>query len=382
VNREDEDRLSVSPGGGKDKERGNGNGAAPRRPWPWRRLSPPSRRGRERVLITGGAGFIGSHLAEELLKRGNEVLIIDDLSTGSLDNLAHLRGDPNLRCVIDAVENESVLAELVDRCDTIFHLAAVVGVKLIMEAPIRTIASNIRGTEAVLHQASKKGRRVVLASTSEVYGKSARVPFREDEAMVIGPSAIRRWGYACSKAAGEFLALAYFHEHGLPVTVLRFFNTTGPRQTGVYGMLVPRFVRAALRGEPLEIYGDGLQTRCFSFVGDVIGAVIEVAAARHTIGEVYNVGSDEEITVAELAERVVALCDSSSPIVHVPYGEVYSQGFEDMRRRVPDLSKIRQAIGYKPEYDLDLILSAVAAYESNRMRARERLAPDAAAQPV
>lgn len=386
---EREDRFSVSAGGGKDKGRegkdgrgnGGGRGTVKHRPWSWQRFPLRPGRGRQRVLITGGAGFIGSHLAEELLRRGNEVHLIDDLSTGSIENIDHLRGDPNLHYAIDTIANESVLAELVDRCDTIYHMAAAVGVKLVVEEPVRTIETNIYGTEAVLRHAAKKGRRVVLASTSEVYGKSARVPFREDDAMVLGPSTTRRWGYACSKAIDEFLALAYFHEHGLPVTVLRFFNTVGPRQVGTYGMVVPRFVRAALRGEPLGIHGDGLQTRCFSFVGDVVGAAIKVAAGSYTVGEVYNVGTDEEISIAELAERVVAVCGSASPIVHVPCEEAYGEGFEDMRRRVPDLSKIRQAIGWKPEYDLGRILSAVVEYESGRMRVEMPAAPELAPPP-
>ncbi len=381
-----EDRFSVSAGkdgarkargGGNGRGNGGANGAVKNRPWSWQRFPLRPERGRRRHLITGGAGFIGSHIAEGLLTRGNEVYIIDDLSTGSIENIDHLRDDPNLHYVIDTIANESVLAELVDRCDTIFHMAAAVGVKLVVEQPVRTIETNIYGTEAVLRHAAGKGKRVVLASTSEVYGKSARVPFREEDVMVLGPSTTRRWGYACSKAIDEFLALAYFHEHGLPVTIMRFFNTVGPRQVGTYGMVVPRFVRAALRGEPLRIHGDGIQTRCFSFVGDVVDAVIKVALGAHTIGEVYNVGTDEEISIAELAERVVAVCNSSSPIVHVPYEEAYGEGFEDMRRRVPDLGKIRQAIGYAPAYDLGMILSAVAAYESSRAAAEMQPAPQA-----
>jgi len=349
---------------------GNGskNGGKPKdRPWSWQHFALRPGRKRRRNLITGGAGFIGSHLAEALLKKGEEVFVIDNLSTGSIENIEHLRDKPGFHYVIDTIANESVLAELVDRSDTVYHLAAAVGVELIVKHSVRTIETNIFGTEAVFRHAARKRKRLVLASTSEVYGKSVRVPFSEDDVMVFGPSTKRRWAYACSKAIDEFLALAYLHEYGLPVTVLRFFNTVGPRQVGTYGMVVPRFVRAALRGDPLRIHGDGHQTRCFSYVGDIVEATIKVAVSPHTVGEVYNVGSDEEISIAELAERVVALCGSSSPIVHVPYEEVYGEGFEDMRRRVPDLSKIRQAIGYKPSHNLDQILERVIAHESRQL---------------
>jgi UDP-glucose 4-epimerase len=362
---------------GNNGSNGGANGTAKDRPWSWQRFALRPGRGRRRHLITGGAGFIGSHLAEELLKRKEEVYVIDNLSTGSIENIDHLRDNPNFHYVIDTIANEGVLAEFIDRCDTIFHMAAAVGVKLVVEEPVRTIETNIFGTEAVLRHAAKKGKRVVLASTSEVYGKSARVPFREDEVMVFGPSTKRRWAYACSKAMDEFLALAYLHEYDLPVTVLRFFNTVGPRQVGTYGMVVPRFVRAALRGDPLRIHGDGNQTRCFSYVGDIVNAAIKVAFSSHTVGEVYNVGSDEEISIAELAERVVAVSNSNSPIVHVPYEEAYGEGFEDMRRRVPDLSKIRQAIGYKSTHDLGMILSEVVAHESSRVTVE----PQPAVQP-
>ena len=345
--------------------RRNGKQQPKDRPWFWQRFALRPGRGQRKNLITGGAGFIGSHLVEELLSRGEEVFVVDNLSTGAIENVEHLKENPRFHYVIDTIANESMLAELVDRCDVIYHMAAAVGVELIVKQSIRTIETNIYGTEAVLRHAAKKGKRVLLASTSEVYGKSVRVPFREDDVMVFGPSTMRRWAYACSKAIDEFLALAYLHEHDLPVTILRFFNTVGPRQIGTYGMVVPRFVRAALSGEPLRIHGDGLQTRCFSFVGDIVKACVKVATSPLTVGEVYNVGSDEEITIAELAERVVEIVGSSSPIVHIPYEEAYGEGFEDMRRRVPDLSKIRQAIGYKATHNLHQILEAVIAHESS-----------------
>jgi UDP-glucose 4-epimerase len=358
-----------APQNGRNGTNGRNGGTRKDHPWFWQRFVLRHGLGPRKNLITGGAGFIGSHLAEYLLSRGEEVYVIDNLSTGSIENLEHLRSEPNFHYVIDTIANESALAELVDRADTVYHLAAAVGVELIVKQSVRTIETNIYGTEAVLRHAATKRKRVILASTSEVYGKSARVPFREDEVMVFGPTTKRRWAYACSKAIDEFLALAYLHEHELPVTVLRFFNTVGPRQVGTYGMVVPRFVRAALRNEPLHIHGDGHQTRCFSFVEDIVKAAVKVATSPHTLGEIYNVGSDEEISIAELAERVVELAGSSSPIVHVPYEEAYGEGFEDMRRRVPDLSKIRQAIGYKPGHDLTQILQRIIAHESRCLAA-------------
>ncbi len=353
-----------APKNGGSGRRNRNCGTAKDRPWFWQRFALRPDRGRRKNLITGGAGFIGSHLADDLVGRGEEVFVIDNLSTGSIENIEQLREQPNFHYVIDTIANEAVLAELIDRCNVIYHMAAAVGVELIVNQPVRTIETNIYGTEAVLRHAAKKRKRVILASTSEVYGKSIRVPFREDEVMVFGPTTKQRWAYACSKAVDEFLALAYLHEHDLPVTVLRFFNTVGPRQVGTYGMVVPRFIRAALRGDPLHIYGDGHQTRCFSFVGDIVKATAKVAASGHTVGEIYNVGSDEEVSIAELAERVVAISGSSSPIVHVPYEEAYGEGFEDMRRRVPDLSKIRQAIGYKSTHNLNQILERVISHES------------------
>ena len=272
-----------------------------------------------RVLITGGAGFIGSHLADALLGEGHQVTVIDDLSTGSFDNIAHLKGRAGFRYTIDTVMNEPVLAELVDQCDVVYHLAAAVGVRLIVESPVRTLETNVHGTEVVLKAAAKKQRTVVVASTSEVYGKSDAVPFREDGDIALGPTIKHRWAYACSKALDEFLALAYWKEKRLPVIIVRFFNTVGPRQTGRYGMVVPNFVRQALAGEPITVFGDGTQTRCFTYVGDVVGALTAIVGHDEAHGNVYNVGNTEEISIFGLAERVKGLTKSSSPIVHIPY---------------------------------------------------------------
>jgi UDP-glucose 4-epimerase len=312
-----------------------------------------------RVLITGGAGFIGSHLAEALLGAGHQVSVIDDLSTGAFDNIAHLKGRPGFRYTIDTIMNEPVLAELVDQCDVVYHLAAAVGVRLIVEAPVRTLETNVQGTEVVLKAAAKKQRTVVVASTSEVYGKSDAVPFREDGDIALGPTVKHRWAYACSKALDEFLALAYWKEKRLPVIIVRFFNTVGPRQTGRYGMVIPNFVRQALAGEPITVFGDGTQTRCFTYVGDVVGALMEIVTREAAYGGVYNVGNTEEVSIRELAERVKALAKSASPIVNIPYDQAYESGFEDMPRRVPDLAKIRALIGYEPRVTLDETLRLV-----------------------
>jgi UDP-glucose 4-epimerase len=314
-----------------------------------------------RALITGGAGFIGSHLGEALLKRGDEVLVLDDLSTGTLANLRHLRGSPRFHYTVDSVRNEAVVAELVELCDVVFHLAAAVGVKLIVESPVRTIETNVHGTEVVLAQAQRWNRRVLVASTSEVYGLSQQVPFREDGSLVLGATTKGRWSYACSKAIDEFLALAYGREKRLPTTVVRLFNTVGPRQTGRYGMVIPTFVRQALANEPITVYGNGLQTRCFSHVADVVGALIAVMDHPGAVGEVYNIGSTEEVSIAALAELVRSMTGSRSEIVFVPYESAYEAGFEDMQRRVPDLTKIAAAIGYRPSYSLPQILESVIA---------------------
>jgi UDP-glucose 4-epimerase len=315
-----------------------------------------------RALITGGAGFIGSHLSEALLDEGSQVLILDDLSTGSIDNVAHLKGRPGFEYFIDSVNNEPLLAELIDRSDVVFHLAAAVGVKLIVEQPVHTIETNVHGTEVVLKHANKKKKLVVIASTSEVYGKSNDVPFREDADLVLGPTPKHRWAYACSKAIDEFLALAYWKERKLPVIVVRFFNTVGPRQTGRYGMVIPNFVRQALAGEPITVFGDGTQSRAFTHVGDVVDALLKLVAEPRAIGQVINIGTTQEITMAALAERIRELSSSKSVIKFVPYDEAYESGFEDMPRRVPDLERINALIGYDPKQTLDDILIQVIDY--------------------
>src|SRR5262245_12648674 len=312
-----------------------------------------------RALITGGAGFIGSHLSEGLLAHGHGVLILDDLSTGSIDNIVHLKGRPGFEYAIGSVNDEPLLAELVDRADVVFHLAAAVGVKLIVEQPVRTIETNVHGTEVVLKHASKKKKPVVLASTSEAYGKSEAVRFREDSDLVLGPTPKHRWAYACSKAIDEFLALAYWKERQLPVIIVRLFNTVGPRQTGRYGMVIPSLVRQALTGEPMTVFGDGEQLRAFTHVADVVDALVALSQHPDAIGQVINIGNTEEVSIRLLAERVRTLSGSNSPIKLVPYDEAYESGFEDMPRRLPDLGKISALIGYRPRYKLDDILIEV-----------------------
>ena len=312
-----------------------------------------------RAFITGGAGFIGSHLAERLLQDGHEVEIIDDLSTGSIDNIAHLKGDKRFSYAIDSVTNEPLLAELIDRSDVVFHLAAAVGVKLIVEQPVHTIETNVHGTEVVLKHANKKKKLVFIASTSEVYGKSTAVPFREGAEVVLGATVKHRWAYACSKLIDEFLALAYWKERKLPVVIVRLFNTVGPRQTGQYGMVLPTFVRQALAGQPITVFGDGKQSRSFTYVGDVVDALVKLAHEPRAIGEVFNVGTTSEVTIGDLAERVKTLSDSDSPIQFIPYDEAYEAGFEDMPRRVPDISKLCSLIGYRPKLQLDEIIQTV-----------------------
>jgi UDP-glucose 4-epimerase len=317
-----------------------------------------------RALITGGAGFIGSHLAEELLSRGDEVVVIDDLSTGSIQNIEALKGHPRFRYVIDTIMDRPVMAELVDAADVIFHLAASVGVRLIIESPVRTIETNIRGTEVVLELAAKKRKKVLLASTSEVYGKQNHVPFREGDDLLLGPTHKGRWSYACSKAIDEFLALAYWKEKRLPVVVARLFNTVGPRQTGRYGMVIPTFVGQALAGRPITVFGDGEQSRCFGWVGDTVSALIALADHPGAVGEVFNVGNDREVTILEVARLAKEITASDSDIVRIPYDEAYEEGFEDMRRRVPDISKLRAAVGYEPTLTLPEILGAVVRHLS------------------
>jgi len=314
-------------------------------------------------LITGGAGFIGSHLADSLLSRGDEVTVLDDLSTGAIRNIRHLKGQPGFNYVVGTLLNPPLLAELVDDADQVFHLAAAVGVRLIVESPVRTIETNVKTTELVLAAACKKKKKVFVASTSEVYGKSAAVPFREDGDLVLGATSRGRWSYACSKAIDEFLAIAYWRERHCPTVIGRCFNTVGPRQTGHYGMVVPRFVKQALHDEPITVYGDGHQTRCFTHVSDAVRAMIGLMDADHTVGEVYNLGSEKETPILELAERVKQLTESKSPITFVPYTEAYGDNFEDMPRRVPSLEKIHAAIGWEPKIALDEILQSVIEYE-------------------
>ena len=319
-----------------------------------------------RVLITGGAGFIGSHLADAYVSRGDEVFVIDDLSTGTIENIQHLKKNPRFHYTIESVHNQPVTAELVDQCDVVVHLAAAVGVKLIVESPVRTIETNVRGTEVVLALANKKKKRVLVASTSEVYGLSTDVPFREDGNLVMGATTKGRWSYACSKAIDEFLALAYWREKKLPTTIVRLFNTVGPRQTGRYGMVIPTFVKQALAGRPITVYGDGSQTRCFGYVGDIVTALVKLMDHPEAVGQVFNIGSDQEVSILGLAERIKELTRSNSEIVFVPYDEAYEEGFEDMPRRVPDTQKVRELVGFSPQIDLDGILRSVIEYQSGR----------------
>jgi UDP-glucose 4-epimerase len=312
-----------------------------------------------RTLITGGAGFIGSHLAEALLAEGGEVVVLDDLSTGRIENLRAIQSHPRFTMTVGSVRDEGLVEKLVDSADVVYHLAAAVGVRLILEQPVATIETNIVGTEMVLRAATARRPRVVIASTSEVYGKNDRVPLGEDDDRVLGPTTRSRWSYACSKAIDEFLALAYHRERGIPVVIVRFFNTVGPRQTGRYGMVVPRFVRQALDGEPITVYGDGRQSRCFTDVEDAVRASTALAAHPGTPGEVFNVGSAHEVTIGELAERVRELAVSRSPIVFVPYDQAYQPGFEDLRRRVPDIGKAERFVGYRPRVPLDETLRRV-----------------------
>ena len=312
-----------------------------------------------RVLITGGAGFVGSHLADVLLQRGDDVDVLDNLATGSIANIAHLKTHPKFHYTIDSVTNEPLLAEMIDTCDVVVHLAAAVGVKLIVEAPVHTIETNVHGTEVVLKHANKKKKLVLIASTSEVYGKSVDVPFNEAADLVLGPTAKHRWAYACSKLIDEFLALAYWKERKLPVIIVRLFNTVGPRQTGQYGMVIPNFVRQALAGQPITVFGDGEQSRSFTYVGDVVRAMVALINEPAAVGQVFNIGNGKEITINALAAKVKTLTGSSSEIVRIPYDQAYEAGFEDMPRRVPDISKIRGLIGYEPTVELDEILARV-----------------------
>jgi UDP-glucose 4-epimerase len=315
-----------------------------------------------RVLITGGAGFIGSYLAERHLERGDEVYIIDDLSTGSMENILAIKDHPKFHYYLDSVTNEQLAAELVDLCDPIYHLAASVGVQRIVESPVRVIETNIQCTEVILKLAAKKGKRVLITSTSEVYGKQTTVPFREDGDLVLGATDVGRWSYACSKAIDEFLAIAYWKEKQLPTVVVRLFNTVGPRQTGKFGMVIPNLVRQALANEDIRVFGDGMQSRCFTHVFDVVPALMALVENPNAYGQVFNIGNTQEISMLDLAQKIKDMTGSTSNIVLVPYNKAYKGGFEDIQRRLPDLTKIRGLIGYEPKHNLDDILKSVIEY--------------------
>ena len=333
-----------------------------------------------RFLITGGAGFIGSHLAERLLDRGDRVVLLDNLSTGSMDNIRHLKSHAQLQYHLDGIENRQLVAELVDDADAIVHLAAAVGVKLIVESPVRTIETNVNGTQMILEAAAKKRKLVVTASTSEVYGKSTTIPFREDSDLVLGPTTKGRWSYAASKALDEFLALSYWKEKKLPVIVVRFFNTVGPRQTGRYGMVLPNFVKSALDNTPISIYGDGKQSRCFCDVRDTVESLVRLIDTPRAVGEVVNIGNTEEISIEGLAQRVKQRTDSNSAIEFIPYDQAYEPGFEDMMRRVPSVDKLQAITGFRPQTSLNEIIDRVASFF--RDRASSTVAAGSAATSV
>jgi UDP-glucose 4-epimerase len=320
-----------------------------------------------KALITGGAGFIGSHLAERCLQAGASVSVLDDLSTGSFDNIAPLKQQPRFSYTIDSVFNVPLVSELVDSADIVIHLAAAVGVRLIVDSPVRTIETNVHGTEVVLRAAAKKRKRVILASTSEVYGKSNEFPFRESSSLVLGATTHSRWSYACSKALDEFLGLAYWREKQLPVTVVRLFNTVGPRQTDQYGMVLPTFVRQALAGKPLTVFGSGDQRRCFAYVGDVVEALMRIIRSHDLSGEVVNIGNDSEISIASLARLVIQLSGTASGISYVPYETAYGPGFEDMMRRVPSLEKLERLTGYRPSTPIEQIVAEIIETERRRI---------------
>jgi UDP-glucose 4-epimerase len=312
-----------------------------------------------RVLITGGAGFVGSHLADACLLRGDEVYVLDDLSTGSIDNIEYLKRHPYFHYTIGRVQNAQVTAELVDRVDVVYHLAAEVGVRRVIDSPISTIENNVQATEVVFSAAAKKGKRVLFTSTSEVYGLSTDLPYKEEGNIVMGAASKGRWSYACSKALDEFLALAYYHERQMPVTVVRLFNTVGPRQTGHYGMVVPTLVQQAMTGKPMTVYGDGSQSRCFGFVKDVVKALVALMERPEAAGQIYNIGASTEISILELAKRVKEITGSASPIVLIPYADAYDSGYQDMPRRIPDTSKLRNLVGFAPTTDIDEIVDSV-----------------------
>ena len=323
------------------------------------------------ILITGGAGFIGSHLAEELIKEGENVNVVDDLSTGRIENISSLLDNPQFSFIQGNILNEKLMAEVIEKCELVYHLAAAVGVKYIMENRLNTLQTNVRGTENILELASKDKKKVMLASSSEVYGKNGNVPFNEESVSVIGPTTLHRWSYACTKMVDEFWAFVYFIEKQLPIVIMRFFNTVGQRQLGRYGMVVPRFIKRALSGAPLQVYGDGTQTRCFTYISDVIRAMVELATCSDAVGEVFNIGSEEEISIKDLAKKIIKLTGSSSMVEYIPYEEAYGEGFEDMKRRVPDISKIKRFIGWQPEVSLDELLKKVIAYEREATKVRE-----------
>jgi UDP-glucose 4-epimerase len=314
-----------------------------------------------KILITGGAGFVGSHLADKLISQGHQITVIDDLSTGRYSNIAHLEDTPNFRLIIDTVLNERLMEELIRETDRVYHMASAVGVKLIMEKPVRTIETIFRGTDVVLGYCSRYRKRVLIPSTSEVYGKGASVPFKEDDDLLTGATDKHRWAYACAKTLDEFLALAHWKETRLPVVVVRLFNTVGPRQTGQYGMVVPRFVQSAAKNEPIDVHGDGTQTRCFGHVADVVDGLSRLLESPHCFGQVINLGNDEEVSIKDLAEKAIAMTGSKSEIRYVSYDEAYGEGFEDMRRRVPNLEKAKRLIGYRPTRSLSDIINDVAA---------------------
>jgi UDP-glucose 4-epimerase len=325
-----------------------------------------------KALITGGAGFIGSHLAETLLGRGKRVNVVDDLSTGKLANISHLRDNPHFTCTIDTIMNEKLMDDLIKDTDIIYHLAASVGLKYVIDNPLKSIQTNVRGTEIILDLASKYKKKVLITSTSEVYGKNNKVPFKEEDDSIIGYTKLYRWSYACAKKLDEFLAFAYFHEKKLPVIIVRLFNTSGPRQTGEYGMVIPRFIKQAILNQSITIYGSGKQKRCFSYVGDIVGAIVELIDNPKCCGEIFNIGNDEEISIEDLAYKIKKLTNSTSLIHYVSYNDAYGDGFEDMQRRIPDLSKIKKFIGYKPKVGLDEMLKIlIKDFKANPMIQKE-----------
>lgn len=312
-----------------------------------------------KTLITGGAGFIGSHLADELIKDGHQVLALDNLSTGRMDNVAHLDGNPNFQLVIDTILNENLVDKLTERCDVVFHLAAAVGVELIVKKPLQSLTTNIRGSEIVLDMAHRYRKKILIASTSEIYGKNTHGPLKESDDRILGSPLKTRWGYSTAKAVDEMLAYVYWKEKGVPSVIIRLFNTVGPRQTGAYGMVMPRFISQALKNEPITIFGTGQQSRCFLHVKDAVQAMVRLIAEPRAIGDVYNVGSQEEITIEQLAKEIIKITRSTSKLIYIPYETAYEDGFEDMLRRVPDISKIKNLIGFKPSYTLEAIIQDI-----------------------